>query len=111
MIKDFTFKACVDLVTVALPSALTRIGAEAFEGCTSLQSITLPSTLTKIGPLQEHYILEYFRSTQLFTHKPTFAGCTGLTTITIRYTGDRPTDFANAFDPEKRGLIQWVKID
>ena len=44
-----TFKDCVDLAEVKLPSTATHIGPNTFAGCKSLTSIELPASLTFIG--------------------------------------------------------------
>lgn len=49
IIYAYSFKDCVNLETVNLPSGLVNIGDKAFYGCKNLKSITLPSSLTSIG--------------------------------------------------------------
>ena len=44
-----TFKDCVDLAEVKLPSTATHIGPSVFAGCTKLESVELPASLTLIG--------------------------------------------------------------
>lgn len=43
-----TFEGCTSLVSVALPSTMTRIGTRAFWGCTALTTVTGTSNLTRI---------------------------------------------------------------
>lgn len=40
---------CTSLISIALPSSLTKIGYSAFEGCSSLSSIIIPEHVTKIS--------------------------------------------------------------
>ncbi len=63
-IDAFAFSGCTNLMTLRLPSALSRIGYEAFEGCTSLMAVALPASLSEIG----------YR---------VFAGCDNLSEITV----------------------------
>ena len=47
-INDWAFEEW-DLVSIHIPSSVTRIGAGAFQWCDSLSSINLPASLTDIG--------------------------------------------------------------
>lgn len=38
-IAPYTFKACIDLTSVAIPNTITRIGEGAFESCIHLTTI------------------------------------------------------------------------
>lgn len=64
MIVRNTFKDCVNLTEITLPSNLKFIGEGAFDGCISLKKIDIPSSVT--------YIYDW-----------AFRGCTSLTTITL----------------------------
>jgi hypothetical protein len=43
------FLANVHLVSITIPSGITRIGSEAFFGCTNLTEVSIPSSVTIIG--------------------------------------------------------------
>ncbi len=58
------FIDCTNLISVTIPSSITRIGTLAFDGCTNLTNINIPNGVTSIG----HYA---------------FGGCSSLTNITI----------------------------
>ena len=45
----FTFKDCISLVSVTLPSSLETIESYAFQDCTSLTSVRIPASVTSIG--------------------------------------------------------------
>lgn len=47
-IANYAFYTCTSLVSVTLPSELTRIGSNAFVSCQSLESLSLPKGLTYI---------------------------------------------------------------
>ena len=59
-----TFGGCKNLIAVALPDGLKRIGPFAFSECTGLSSIKIPASVNKIG-------------------KSAFAGCESLTDIVL----------------------------
>lgn len=44
-----SFYGCTNLVSVVLPSGMTRIGNQAFSACSRLRDITLPDTITNVG--------------------------------------------------------------
>ena len=44
-----TFVKCENLISVTIPSTVTKIGNEAFYGCTSLNSIEIPNSVVSIG--------------------------------------------------------------
>ena len=46
---DGTFRGCVKLESVNLPSSVTEIGQNAFNGCTNLETINLSSSILTIG--------------------------------------------------------------
>jgi hypothetical protein len=48
-IESNSFKNCVGLEGVKLPSTITKIGSSAFEECNRLKNINLPASLTDIG--------------------------------------------------------------
>ena len=58
------FQGCIDLVSVVLGSALTKIDYCAFQDCTSLNSINLHDGITSIG-------------------NSAFSGCTSLTSVDL----------------------------
>ena len=47
-IADSAFSYCRSLVSVRLPSSITRISTGAFEDCSSLESVEIPSSVTMI---------------------------------------------------------------
>ena len=63
-IPTSTFGGCNNLIAVALPDGLKRIGPFAFSECTGLSSIKIPASVNKIG-------------------KSAFAGCESLTDIVL----------------------------
>ncbi len=48
-IKEDTFKACDNIVSITIPSTVTTIGKDAFMGCSSLSKITIPNSITSIA--------------------------------------------------------------
>jgi len=48
-IEEETFSGCTNLTTVSMPSGVTSIGRVAFNGCSSIQSFILPQNLETIG--------------------------------------------------------------
>jgi hypothetical protein len=68
-IRNNAFMDCISLTWENLPATLTTIEYGAFSGCTSFTAVSLPENLTSIGQ-------------GLFPGNP-FAGCTGLTSITV----------------------------
>ena len=98
-IKDYMFKNCTDLTSIAMSNSITEIGASAFNGCTSLISITIPGSVTTIG---ESAFMNCSALTQVellegvTTIEPnTFNGCTSL--ITIKIPGSVATIEESAF--------------
>ena len=82
-----TFGGCNNLITVALPDGLKRIGPFAFSECTGLSSIKIPTSVNKIGK-------SAFEGCESLTdvvlpdglteiEDNVFACCTGLSSITI----------------------------
>lgn len=59
-----TFRECVSLVSISLPSSITSIGTSAFNGCVSLESIDIPAKVTTVS-------------------NGAFARCTSLQTINV----------------------------
>lgn len=49
VMNDYAFYHCTSLKTVALPSDMTSIGAEAFAECESLETINIPTKVKTIG--------------------------------------------------------------
>jgi hypothetical protein len=66
-IAEEGFNNCTKLVTVSLPSTLTRINDVAFQSCDALTGVTIPSGVTYIG-------------------KSAFAACLSLKTVTVEAT-------------------------
>ncbi len=111
-IKDGAFEGYKKLASVTIPDSVTSIGYNAFYGCTSLASITIPDGVTNIGEFA-FYNTAYYNNTanwdngvlyidnHLIEAETTlsgsyeikaatktialnaFAGCTGLSSITI----------------------------
>ena len=65
-VGERAFKNAVSVVSLALPSGTSKIGAYCFEGCNVLKEITLPATVTEID--------EY-----------AFGGCSSLENINLPY--------------------------
>ena len=59
-----TFRECVSLVSISLPSSITSIGTNAFNGCVSLESIEIPAKVATVS-------------------NGAFARCTSLQTINV----------------------------
>lgn len=86
-IADGAFMEWEDLISVKLPSTLTRIGAHAFEMCSSLAEIVIPESVTYIGLGAFKNCSDLTRvklpssTTTILTD--TFAGCGSLSEINI----------------------------
>jgi hypothetical protein len=84
-----TFKGCINLKSIIIPSSVTQIGVSAFESCTGMEKFefTEPSNFTDFG----YNVFLYCSSlkelqlpsslTKVFTYL--FNGCTGLEKITL----------------------------
>ena len=64
LIDYSAFEGCIGLTSLDIPSGVTKIGSSAFSGCSGLTSLDIPSGVTKIG-------------------ESTFSGCSGLTGLDI----------------------------
>ncbi len=101
-VNQQAFRACNNLVSIAMPESLTFIDAEAFENCQSLASLSIPSKLTTISfaaffncpSLTSIVIPDTVTAIEAYA----FANCTGLKTI---YFGNGLT----SVDPAAFGIL------
>ncbi len=80
------FQDCKSLISVTLPSGITRIPDSAFSGCIGLNSINIPSKVTEIA-----------------AHA--FSGCIGLTSITI------PSSVSTIIDNSFFNCSAFISVD
>ena len=113
-IGSWAFKGCKGLTSVTIGNGVTSIGNMAFADCTGLTSVTIGGSVTSIGSNAFSYTAWYdnqsdglvYAGKVAYTYKGTmpsntsivlkkgtlgiadyaFAGCTGLTSITIPYS-------------------------
>jgi hypothetical protein len=86
-VTESAFFFCDSLTTVSITSSTDSIGPAAFYHCISLTQVNLPATLKYIGPLTFAFCSRMPSITLPASIKTitfsTFEGCTGLTTITL----------------------------
>ena len=81
------FEGCNKLMSITLPTGITKIGQGAFDSCSKLTSLTLPASITKID-IGAFYGCSGLTSLTLPAgitkiDIDTFHGCSGLTSLTI----------------------------
>ena len=78
-IQSYAFYNCTGLSSITVPDCVTSIGSSAFSGCSGLINATIGNGVTSLGSI--------------------FEGCTGLTTLTLPFVGDRKdgTGYHNNF--------------
>jgi uncharacterized repeat protein (TIGR02543 family) len=86
-ITSGAFKNNSSLVSVAIPSTVTKIGSEAFDYCESLESVVIPDSVTSIGDWA-FYRCESLKSITLSNGLKTigdvcFAHCTSLESVDL----------------------------
>ncbi|MCI2068568.1 MAG: leucine-rich repeat protein [Bacilli bacterium] len=116
-IGEYAFAEDSSLTTLTIPTSITAIGAYAFKDCTGLVYLGIPSSVTSLGTKIlsgcngiseisiDANVLAALTLNQIFGQDPTwltkvtigtgvlalpkgfFAGCTGLTSVTVSYSG------------------------
>ena len=86
VIDQGAFNNCIDIVSITIPSSVTRIESMAFSG-TGLTSVTIPDSVTSIGSMAFYKCASLTSVTIPNSVKTigrmTFSGCTNLTGVTI----------------------------
>lgn len=86
-IEGAAFYECSSLTSVAIPPSVTNIGGAAFSGCTSLTSITIPPSVTYIGDGAFSGCSSLASVTMppsvSYIGEEAFSGCSSLTSMTI----------------------------
>lgn len=86
-IESYSFNGCTGLILITIPSSVTRIASAAFGGCSGLTSITIPSSVTSIGPNAFDRCTGLtsitIPSSVTFIDSSPFSACSGLTSITV----------------------------
>lgn len=85
-IGSYTFRDCSSLVSIDIPSNVTKIGQSAFSGCSSLTAVDLPSGVTSIANIA-------------------FQNCTSLVSVDI------PSNVISIGQGAFRGCISLGSID
>lgn len=94
-IGEEAFKDCTGLVSISIPDSVTSIGDDAFYDCTGLVSVSVPASVTSIGtgaffgctglissgPIGGEYSYKFGWMNEIPANA--FAGCEGLTSISI----------------------------
>ena len=92
-IGDYTFYGCSSLTSITIPNSVTSIGVNAFNNCNGLTSVILNSNAVVSATRSSDSSMKYIFGNQVKEYviredvtsigSNAFAGCTGLTSITI----------------------------
>jgi predicted lipoprotein with Yx(FWY)xxD motif len=100
-IGGIAFSGCTSLTSVTIPAGVTSIGESAFGGCSSLASVTLPDSLTSIGAYAfggcSSLINLTIPENVTSIGRDAFFGCASLTSVSLpnSLTSIQPSTFAN----------------
>jgi len=103
------FEGCMALVTVELPDSFTSIGAQMFSGCESLTDITISESITEIGERAFEDCSDLptvvIPLSVVIIGSHAFAGCSSLTIYAVVTEANRPSGWANDFNPDNRPIV------